>query len=213
MKLLGTLLALVGKFYVSRSMSLLESAMTGRNRLRLRYGPQQTIVAALVAAEDHRFYRHNGVDPMAIVGAFYRFIACRKLRGASTIEQQLVRVLTGHRERTLKRKLKEMVLASCISNEYSKSDIAEMYLSVAYFGWGMNGVEEASNRLSIDLSNPTFLQAASLAARLKYPQPSELTAERYALIAQRTEHILKRMSNVQNIPLSEVPSDAAILDI
>jgi hypothetical protein len=49
MKLLGTLLALVGKFYVSRSMSLLESAMTGRNRLRLRYGPQQTIVAALVA--------------------------------------------------------------------------------------------------------------------------------------------------------------------
>jgi penicillin-binding protein 1A len=172
-----------------------------------------TLIAALVAGEDHRFYRHKGVDPIAIASALFRLLVSGKLSGASTIEQQLVRVLTGERERTLKRKLREILLASYTSNNYSKSDIAEMYLGVAYFGWGMNGAEEACRYLSIPLPGASRRQAASLIARLKYAQPYAAAPERQFLIARRTEHILMLMSRTQETPQCEVVADAPVLDI
>ena len=213
MKLLGILLAIVGKVCVPQSVGHLEAAMNSIYKLPLRQRPRQTLVAALIAGEDHRFYEHRGVDPIAIAGAVYRFTIRGKVSGASTIEQQLVRVLTGRRERNLRRKLKEIVLASYLSNAYLKLDIAETYLSVAYFGWRMNGLQEACVRLSIDPLGVTFHQAASLVARLKYPQPCESTPERNALIVRRTEYILTRMSDARLCSPSEVPSDATILDI
>ena len=63
--------------------------------------------------------------------------------GASTINQQLVRVLTNRYERTFKRKVKEILLASLVARAIPKTDIPGIYLSVAYFGWRMNGLVQA----------------------------------------------------------------------
>lgn len=213
MKLLGILLASIGRVLLPHSVRQLESTIRGKNAHRHMRRSPPTLIAALVAGEDHRFYRHKGVDPIAIASALYRLFVSGKLSGASTIEQQLVRVLTGERKRTLRRKLREILLASYTSNNYSKSDIAEMYLGVAYFGSGMNGAEEACKYLSIPLSQASCRQAASLIARLKYPQPYALTAERQFLIARRTEYILMLMSRNQQTLQREVPSDAPIFDI
>lgn len=71
-----------------------------RSTLELTQVPH-SFVTALIAGEDHRFIAHRGIDPIAMGGAFYRLIAHRKIGGASTIEQQFVRVVTGLRERTL----------------------------------------------------------------------------------------------------------------
>jgi membrane peptidoglycan carboxypeptidase len=213
MKLFGILLALLARVLVPRPLGVLESAVSRIYKLRPRPNPQPSLVAALIAGEDHRFYRHRGVDPIAMMRVAYRFVTRGQLSGASTIEQQLVRVLTGDRERNLKRKVREMLLASHISKNYQKSDIAEMYLSVAYFGWRMNGVEEACNRLCIDPTRATARQAASLIARLKYPQPYELTTNLHLRITQRTEHILRRLSETGKSLQGEVSSNAAISDI
>jgi membrane peptidoglycan carboxypeptidase len=213
MKLFGTLLAFIGRVLLPHSARQLNSTIRRTNAHRAMRRSPPTLVAALVAGEDHRFYRHKGVDPIAIASALFRLVVRGKLSGASTIEQQLVRVLTDERERTLRRKLKEILLAAYTSNNYSKSDIAEMYLGVAYFGWGMNGAEEACRYLSIPLPEASRRQAASLIARLKYPQPYALTAERQFLIARRTEHILMLMSRTQETIQREVPSDAPVLDI
>jgi membrane peptidoglycan carboxypeptidase len=213
MKVLGILLALAGKVLLPQSARQLDSTIRDRTAYKPMRRSPPTLIAALVAGEDHRFYSHKGVDPIAIASALFRLFVSGKLSGASTIEQQLVRVLTGDRERTLRRKLREILLASYMSNTCSKSDIAEMYLGVAYFGWGMNSVEEACRYLSFPLAEVSCRQAASLIARLTYPQPYALTAERQFLIARRTEHILMLMSQTQKTLQREVLSDAPILDI
>jgi membrane peptidoglycan carboxypeptidase len=195
-----------------RQLKLAISQLCSTSRFRRADPIPRSLLAALVAGEDHRFYKHRGFDPIAMAGAFYRFVAYGRLGGASTLEQQFVRILTGRAERSLRRKLREIALACYVSRKYRKSEIAEMYLTVAYFGWRMKGFEEACNTLSIAAPRMTVREAASLIARLKYPQPSELTKERQALIARRTDHIYKLMYRSNSIS-SEVMSNATILGL
>ena len=92
------------------------------------------IIKYLIAAEDHRYYFHPGADIIAIFRAIYKNVFFHKHKGASTIEQQLVRVLTNDYERTLKRKLKEIYLASHLRKYADKETIAIAYLDIAYYG-------------------------------------------------------------------------------
>lgn len=110
--------------------------------------------------------------------------------GASTIAMQLVRVLTGRYERTLSRKLLEMYAAMRLTKHINKDEIPRLYLFVAYYGWRMNGLIQASNRLNIDFSNCTDYEAASIVARLKYPEPQKYNQNRHNKILARTKHIL-----------------------
>lgn len=101
---------------------------------------------AIVAVEDENFYRHGGIDPMGIARAILRNIETgRKAQGASTIPQQLARILYLSREKSYSRKLKEMVIAIKISQKYTKDQVLELYLNRIYLGHGMYGVEAASN--------------------------------------------------------------------
>jgi penicillin-binding protein 1A len=170
------------------------------------------LTSALVLGEDRRFYNHPGVDPIANLGAIWRFVVRGKVSGASTIEQQLVRVLTGDSRRDLRRKGREMILACAMDTLYEKYEIVEMYMAVAYFGWQMNGVEEACLRMCIDLSTMTPRQAAGIVARLKYPEPRFPSPERSALIARRTEHILGLLSPTDIPSARNVSSNTAFLD-
>jgi membrane peptidoglycan carboxypeptidase len=156
----------------------------------------QVLISALLVAEDHRFYVHGGVDPLAILRAIWCSCYRRHLIGGSTIEQQLVRTLTGRKERSIKRKVKELALALCVSHYVPKSDVPGLYLSVAYFGWGMNGIRQAYGRLGIDHRSMTARQAAELVARLKYPEPASPTTDRLCQILWRRDYILARLNSV-----------------
>lgn len=148
------------------------------------------LITMLIYAEDHRFSRHIGVDLIAICRAIWRTLLCRRREGASTIAMQLVRVLTGRYERTLSRKLLEMYLALRLTKHIAKNDIPKLYLFVAYYGWRMNGLIQASHRLNIELSTLTDYEAASVVARLKYPDPQKYNQTRHDKILARTKHIL-----------------------
>ena len=178
----------------------------------LRHQLPPILISALVLGEDRRFYSHSGVDPIAIVSATWRLIRWGRISGASTIEQQLVRVLTGDRRRTLGRKAREITRACILDALCEKSEIAGMYMAVAYFGWQMNGVEEACRRMCIDLSTMTPRQAAGLVARLKYPEPRSLSPQREALIARRTEYLLALLSPNDIAAANDASFNAALLD-
>jgi membrane carboxypeptidase/penicillin-binding protein len=153
-----------------------------------------TVITALVQAEDHRFFEHKGIDSRAIVRAIVVTVFTRRTEGASTITQQLVRVVSQDYRRTIGRKWKELCLAAWIDARVTKKQQAVAYLQVAYFGWQMNGLAQAAKRLNVFFPC-SEIEAAAIVARLKYPEPKLGSPKRKAQIASRQLHILKRMRN------------------
>ncbi len=164
-----------------------------------------TLVALLIAAEDHRFGSHPGVDPISLCRAVWRTLVCRRREGGSTIAMQLVRVITGHYDRTIGRKIVEIYLAVRLTKLVRKTDIPKLYLSIAYFGWRMNGLKQASMRLNINPASISLIDAASIIARIKYPEPKRIDRNRLAKISGRAKYIIKRYNN-----LFENPSRAGL---
>ncbi|TNF46697.1 PBP1A family penicillin-binding protein [bacterium] len=104
-----------------------------------------TLVQALIAVEDSRFYQHFGLDIKGILRALWRDIKSMKVvEGGSTLTQQLAKVLFLTPEKTIIRKLKEALLAINIERRYSKDEILTMYLNQIYLGEGAYGVEAAA---------------------------------------------------------------------
>lgn len=126
------------------------------------------LLLALVAGEDHRFFSHQGVDPVAVVRALVRTCSGR-LQGGSSVEQQLVRTLNRDYRICVSRKLTEMLLATTVSDVYSKEEVAQAYLSVAYFGPGIRGVQAALKHISVEEAADHLALVASIVAHLKYP--------------------------------------------
>lgn len=126
---------------------------------------------AFIAVEDTRFYQHNGVDLIRIVGAFVESITKgNSIRGTSSISQQLVKntCLTG--VRSISRKLQEVVMAFKLEKVYDKDEILEMYLNYIYFGNGAYGIEAASKvYFNKSCSQLTLSEAALLAGVVKGP--------------------------------------------
>ena len=102
---------------------------------------------AVIATEDRRFYDHRGVDIRGIVRAVVRNIAAGAIvEGASTISQQLARMLHLDRDRTFRRKIAEIYLAVQLERRHDKEELLEMYLNEAYFGAGAQGIGAAARR-------------------------------------------------------------------
>ena len=102
---------------------------------------------AFVAIEDRRFYSHFGVDPVGLLRATFANLLRRHVsQGGSTITQQLAKNLFLTQERTLWRKMQEVVLALWLERKLSKTEILELYLNRVYFGAGAYGVEAAAQR-------------------------------------------------------------------
>lgn len=150
------------------------------------------LVEMLLAAEDHRYFKHPGIDPLAIIRASYKTIIRRKREGGSTIAMQLVRVATGRYERTLARKITEMYLALKLTRKFGKRKIPEIYLKIAYFGSEMIGIEQAATKLNVDPSKLSEIDAARLIARLKYPEPKYEKFQRLQEIEGRANYIINR---------------------
>ncbi|MFL0811133.1 MAG: penicillin-binding protein 1B [Agarilytica sp.] len=108
-----------------------------RALIRLKQAPEH-LVNALIAIEDKRFYQHYGVDPKAILRALTTIVSGKRIQGGSTITQQLVKNFFLTPERSIQRKINEMIMAVLLELHYDKHDILETYLNEVYFGQDRN---------------------------------------------------------------------------
>jgi monofunctional glycosyltransferase len=105
----------------------------------------QIYVNAVISVEDHRFYRHNGIDLIAIARAAANdIIAGRFVEGGSTITQQLAKNLYFDQDKEIDRKAAEVFMAYDIERNYTKDEIFELYVNCIYFGDGYYSVGDAS---------------------------------------------------------------------
>ncbi len=143
---------------------------TGGEAVRLEQLPAY-LPQAVIAIEDRRFEDHFGLDPIGLVRAFtVNFTSGNLVQGGSTLTQQLAKNLFLEPDRTLKRKVQEVVLALWLEAKYSKDEILEMYLNRVYLGAGAYGVDAAARRYFGKSARLVTLQeAAVLAGLLKAP--------------------------------------------
>lgn len=156
------------------------------------YELEDELLEVLIAAEDRRYMFHSGYDLRGILRALFRYIWHQRREGASTIEQQLVRTLTNRRELSLKRKGLEILLARWCNDHFDKRKMATIYISNAYFGWQMNNLKQAYNRLV--LHAPLSLDdACFLVALLRTPLPQHPLPEVSKRIQTRVRYLKNKM--------------------
>ena len=141
------------------------------NRLWVAYTDlPQDLVDAFVAVEDHRFWKHKGVDWYATIGATFKWITGLDSRGGSTITQQLVKNITQDDDVTIQRKVQEIFRALNLEKQKSKEEIIELYLNTISFGQGTYGIRAAAQRyFNKDVDELNLTECASLAAIPKSP--------------------------------------------
>lgn len=154
------------------------------------------LIQAFLATEDQRFEKHHGVDYQGILRAFVSNLqAGGVVEGASTITQQLARIVYFNQERTVGRKLKEMLMAQKIEQNIDKNTILERYLNLVYLGSGAYGVADASwvyfSKSVKDLTLPEMAVIAGLPAA-----PNDYSPLVNAKAAkERRDIVLQRMLN------------------
>jgi penicillin-binding protein 1A len=150
---------LIGQFFIEKRI------MAPLDRI------PQDMIHAIVAVEDSRFYEHKGFDLVGILRAAVANVVSMKIKqGASTITQQLARSLFLTPEKSLKRKMKEVLLARKIEKLYTKPQILEMYLNQIYFGHGAYGIQAAARTyFGKDTDQLNLAEAAFLAGLPKAP--------------------------------------------
>ena len=131
----------------------------------------RSMINAVIAVEDARFWKHKGIDYVAIARAIFKDIIHAGLReGGSTITQQLTKVMFLSPEKTLQRKIREAALAIKIEKNLDKKEILELYLNKVYFGHGAYGVEMASRTyFGKSVRDITLPEAALIAGLIRAP--------------------------------------------
>ncbi len=163
------------------------------------------IPLAVIAIEDRRFYSHWGVDPLGLARAMLTNITSgRMVQGGSTLTQQLAKNLFLSPERTLERKVQEVLLSFWLEQHYTKDQILAMYLNRVFFGSNAYGVEAASRRYFNKSARDVNLgEAALLAGLLK--APSRLSPARDPEAAEaRAQVVLGAMREAGFITDSEI---------
>ncbi len=155
------------------------------------------LINAFISAEDKNFFSHKGIDPFAIIRAIYtnllNKITNKRMIGASTISQQVVKNLLLTNEISFERKFKEMILAIRIENILSKQDILELYLNDIYLGYGSYGVASASmNYFNKALNELSIDECAFLAALPKAPNNYNPNVN-YKKAIERRNWVLRKM--------------------
>ena len=154
------------------------------------------IPEAIVAIEDRRFYSHFGFDPIGLGRAFVtNVVTGHAVQGGSTLTQQLAKNLFLSPDRTLERKVQEVLLALWLEHKYTKDQILTMYLNRVYFGSNAYGVEAASRRYFNKSAKDVNLgEAAMLAGLVK--APSRLSPARDPAAAEaRAQLVLQAMQD------------------
>src|SRR5213596_3822337 len=192
----NTVLDVDGKIY---------SRLAGSNRLIVSLNEvAPTFIDALLAREDTRFFRHNGIDFYGVGRALVRDLMSGSAReGASSITQQLARNSLPLGGRTINRKLLEAMVALRIEHEFTKQQILEFYINRIYFGTGCYGVETASQayfgKSAAQLNLP---EAALLAGLIRSPNRFSPLKNPQGAAVQRNV-VLDRMVALKKITLAQ----------
>lgn len=161
---------------------------------------------AFIAIEDRRFRSHYGVDPIGLLRAVYtNYRSGRVVQGGSTLTQQLAKNLFLTPDRTIERKLQEVVLAVWLEHQFTKDEILQLYLNRVYFGAGATGLEKAARvyyqKSAAELS---LAEAATLAGVVKAPSAANPISNPQAA-ADRARLVLQSMAEAGFI----TPDEAA----
>src|SRR5688500_9492061 len=164
---------------------------------------------AVLAAEDADFYRHSGVNPLAIGRALIN-TALGRTQGGSTITQQLAKLNYTGSQRTVLRKISEVFYATALEERYSKDDLLRRYLNQVYFGEGSYGVYAAAHAFfGVDPAALTPAQAATLAGKIRSPSGLD-PRQRPDQVIDRRNQVLRAMA--KHDWLSKADLDAALAD-
>lgn len=152
----------------------------------------QTYLDAVVAVEDHRFYEHGGIDPIAICRAAFNDLRTLSLReGGSTITQQVAKNLFFTQDKHFERKVAEVFMAFDLEARYSKREILEMYVNSSYFGSGYTGIGQAApGYLGCDPSDMSDYECALMAG---FPNAPELFAADPQAADSRARVVVQQM--------------------
>ena len=163
------------RVYAGDGTLVQEYAIEGRVFVPLTAIPKR-VIDAFVASEDQRFYTHPGVDPLGLMRAVFVAVgekisgSDRRIKGASTITQQVAQNFLLGKEYTFDRKIREAILSIRIERAFTKDHILELYLNENYLGFGAYGVAAASlNYFNKSLDELTVGEAAFLAGLAKAP--------------------------------------------
>jgi membrane peptidoglycan carboxypeptidase len=150
--------------------------------------------AATLAAEDRNFYNHGAIDPGSTARALWIDVTHLGLNeGGSTITQQLVKIQLLTPQKSVTRKVHEMVLAIALEERFSKDQILTMYLNRVYYGHGAYGIGAASRTyFSKDAKDLTPAQAAFLAGLIQAPAAYDPEVH-YDLAREREQYVLSGM--------------------
>ncbi|MFA5582868.1 MAG: PBP1A family penicillin-binding protein [Bacteriovoracaceae bacterium] len=188
---------------------LLELGLENRDVIEFKDIPP-SIVSAFLAAEDDNFYNHKGIDYYGILRAFIVNLRAGKLvQGGSTITQQVAKSFLLTRERTITRKIKDLLLAHKIEQKLSKEDILYLYLNQVYLGGGYYGVKAAfKGYFDKELEEATIAESALVAGLLVAPgRYSPYVNPRYAKMRQ--SYVLKRLYETNKITQEEYEASLA----
>lgn len=192
------------KLYAADGRFISELGLERRTLVGIKEIPS-VVRGAFVITEDRRFYSHAGVDFVGLAGAIKDRLLGDRLRGASTITQQLARNVFPERisrERSVVRKLREAKVARQIEERYGKEKILELYLNQISLGNGAFGVETASQRyFGKSVRDLNIAEAATLAALPKGP-------ERYNPRRYPERAIQRRNTVIELMRRNSVISDA-----
>jgi penicillin-binding protein 1A len=165
----------------------------------------QSLIRAILSAEDERFYHHSGVDYLGVArAAFSNFISGEVRQGASTITMQVARNFFLSKEKTLTRKFNEVLLAFKIEANLSKDQILELYINQIYLGQRTYGFAAAAQTyFGKRLSQLTLAESAMLAGLPKAPSRYNpiVNAKRAKL---RQQYVLRRMRDLQLVSEEEL---------
>jgi len=207
-----------------RNGNLLYEIYAEKNRIPVKLSELPPYIKwATIASEDKNFYRHHGFDFGGILRATYNIVFHRTLQGGSTITQQLVKnALLEDPRRTLRRKIREAVLALATEAIYSKDEILEMYLNQVPYGGTAWGIEAAAQTYFAKPAKDLTLAETALLAGLPasptrfspFGAHPELAAERQKRVLQRMKedgYITEEEKNqAENEPLKYAPALTSI---
>ena len=164
--------ALSTKIY-DRNGTLIYELFTEKRRLTPLNEIPENLKKAVIATEDTNFYFHYGFSPRGIIRALINntfFRKSRGIQGGSTLTQQLSKTIFLTKERTISRKIKELIMSIQLERNFSKDEILELYLNQIYFGNGAYGIDAASKiYFSKSPQELTLAEAALLAGLVKAP--------------------------------------------
>ncbi len=168
----------------------------------------RVLVLSVLAAEDADFYHHSGMDLPGMARILWKAVVHgRPTQGASTITQQVVKNLLLTPERTLSRKLKELILARRIEQELSKEEILYLYLNQINFGHARYGVQEASRfYFGKDVDHLNLAEASLIAG---IPQsPTNLSPRSHPEAARRRQaFVLDQLETKHDLYWADLPLD------